>query len=91
MAEKWLLALIERYKGHPATLGYDLWNEHSAQGGSPPNMYCYCPATQRRFREWLKAKYGTLEALGKAWYRYSYAEWDDIHPPKNFSGLSGEP
>jgi beta-galactosidase len=86
MAEKWLLALIERYKGHPATLGYDLWNEHSAQGGSPANMYCYCPATQRRFREWLKAKYGTLEALGKAWYRYSYSEWDDVHPPKNFSG-----
>ena len=49
-------------------------------------MYCYCPATQKRFREWLKAKYGTLEALGKAWYRYSYSEWDDVHPPKNFSG-----
>ncbi|MEO8658208.1 MAG: alpha-amylase family protein [Bryobacteraceae bacterium] len=86
LAEKWLLALIERYKGHAGTYGYDLWNEHSAQGGSPGNMYCYCSATQRRFREWLKAKYGTLDALGKAWYRYSYAEWSDVHPPKNFGG-----
>lgn len=85
-AGKWLLALIERYKSHPATLGYDLWNEYSAHGGSAANMYCYCPATQKRFREWLKAKYGTLEALGKAWYRYSYAEWDDVHPPRNFTG-----
>jgi len=86
LAEKWLLALIERYKGHPATMGYDLWNEHTAQGGQAQNMLCYCPATQRKFRQWLKNKYGTLEALGKAWYRYSYAEWDDIHPPKNLSG-----
>lgn len=86
LAEKWLVALIERYKGHPATLGYDLWNEYHAQGGSAANMQCYCSATQRRFRQWLKAKYGTLEALGKAWYRYSYETWDDIHPPKNFTG-----
>ncbi|MFN7939693.1 MAG: alpha-amylase family protein [Bryobacteraceae bacterium] len=86
MAEKWLLALIARYKDHPATMGYDLWNEHTAQGGSAQNMLCYCPATQRKFREWLKKKYGTLEALGKAWYRYSYADWDDVHPPKNLGG-----
>ena len=32
---------------------------------------CYCPATQAKFREWLKAKYGTIEALGRAWHRYS--------------------
>lgn len=86
LAEKWLLALMERYKNHPATMGYDLWNEHTAQGGSAQNMYCFCPATQRKYREWLKAKYGTLEALGKAWYRYSYADWDDIHPPKSLQG-----
>jgi beta-galactosidase len=86
LAGKWLLALIERYRNHPATYGYDLWNEHTAQGGSPQNMYCYCPATKKKFRDWLKAKYGTLEALGKAWYRYSYAGWDDIQPPRNFQG-----
>jgi beta-galactosidase len=85
-AEKWLLALIDRYKGHPATMGYDLWNEYSAQGGSANNMYCYCPATEKRFRDWLKAKYDTLEALGKAWHRYSYADWGDVHPPRNFAG-----
>ncbi len=32
-------------------------------------QFCYCPSTQARFREWLKKKYGTLEALNKAWYR----------------------
>ncbi len=33
------------------------------------------------YRVWLKARYGTLDKLAEAWYRYSYAEWDDIEPP----------
>jgi len=65
---------------------WDLWNEHSFPGGGPPRMLCYCDATQKKFREWLKVKYGTLENLGKAWYRYSYADWDNVHPARNFTG-----
>jgi beta-galactosidase len=86
LAEKWLVSMIQRYKGHPAMFGYDLWNEHTMQGGSAQNMYCYCDATKRQFRSWLKAKYGTLEALGKAWYRYSYSDWSDVQPPRSFQG-----
>ncbi len=85
-AGKFLTALVEHYQSHPAMWAYDLWNEHSFNGGSPQRMYCYCEATRRKFREWLKAKYGTLEALGRAWHRYSYAEWDFVHPPRSFSG-----
>jgi beta-galactosidase len=78
-AEKFLTALVERYRGSPATLGYDVWNEGSVQE-------CFCPATQAKFREWLKAKYGTLEALGRAWHRYSFATWESIHPPRANGG-----
>jgi beta-galactosidase len=85
-AERFETALVERYRGHPALLGYDLWNENTYHGGSPQRLYCYCPATQRKFRDWLRAKYGTLENLRKAWYRYSYATWENVHPPRNFSG-----
>ena len=85
-AEQFLSALVTRYRSHKALLGYDLWNEHHMQGGSPQRMYCYCDATQRKFREWLKAKYGTVEALGRAWYRHSFAEWDHVHPPRGFQG-----
>ena len=49
-------------------------------------MLCYCEATQKKFREWLKAKYGTLENLGKAWYRLQLRDWDNVHPPRNFGG-----
>lgn len=86
LAEKWLSTLVHRYKDHPALYAYDLWNEHTMQGGSAQNMYCYCDASKRRFREWLKAKYGSLDSLGKAWYRYSYSDWSQIQPPRNFQG-----
>src|SRR5436190_10450676 len=78
-AEKFLTALVERYRGSPATYGYDVWNEGSVQD-------CYCPATQARFRLWLKAKYGTIDALGRAWHRYSYADWQNVHPPRGGAG-----
>ena len=72
-AGKFLTALAERYRDKPAVYGYDVWNE----GGS---QECYCPATKARYREWLKAKYGTIEALSRVWHRYSFADWSDIHP-----------
>ena len=86
LAEKFLVALVERYKNHPATLGYDVWNENTYGGGAPQRMYCYCEATQRKYRDWLRGRYGTLDALGKVWHRYSYADWNNVHPPRNFAG-----
>jgi beta-galactosidase len=78
-AEKFLTALVERYRDSPATMGYDVWNEGGVQE-------CYCPATQAKFREWLKAKYGTIEALGRAWHRYSLGDWESVHPPHGSIG-----
>ncbi len=31
--------------------------------------FCFCPNTLRRFRLWLEKKYGSLDALNRAWYR----------------------
>jgi len=39
-------------------------------GGQPPTKFGvedYCPAAQDLFRRWLKNKYGTVEALRRAW------------------------
>src|SRR4051794_23432587 len=55
-AQQFLTAMVERYKNHPAMWAWDLWNENSYPGGAPPHMLCYCDATQKKFREWLKAK-----------------------------------
>jgi beta-galactosidase len=78
-AGKFLTALVERYRNNPAVYGYDVWNEGGVQE-------CFCPATQAKFREWLKAKYGTVEALGRAWRRYSLGDWASVHPPHNDGG-----
>ncbi len=85
-AEQFLTVLVEHYRHHPALLGYDLWNENSYFGGSPHKMFCYCDATKNRFRQWLRARHGSLAELGKAWFRYSYQTWDDVEPPRSFSG-----
>ncbi len=88
IAENFLIALIERYREHPALLGYDLWNENTSFGGIPSRMYCYCDATKRKLREWLRARYGSLEQTGKVWHRYSYESWDDLQPPPSFNGYA---
>lgn len=76
LAEHFLRELATRYKGHPGLGGYDIWNEiHYGQN------ICYCPATQQKFREWLKARYGDLRTLADTWFRHSFAEWEDVTPP----------
>ena len=87
-AGKFLVALVEHYRNHPALLGYDLWNENTYGGGSPRKMYCYCDATKRKLRAWLRQRYGTLEQTARVWNRYSYSSWDDVEPPYNFEGYS---
>ncbi|CAN5355137.1 hypothetical protein BH10PSE9_BH10PSE9_25130 [soil metagenome] len=75
-AGNFLKALATHYKGHPGLLGYDIWNEvnYSAEVD-------YSEWMKADFRLWLKQKYGDLDTLARAWYRFSYAEWDDIEPP----------
>src|SRR5215469_14116761 len=85
-AERFLTALVEHYRNHPALLGYDLWNENTYNGGSPAKMYCYCDASKRKLREWLRTRYETPQRLGQIWNRYSYESWDDVEPPPNFGG-----
>lgn len=76
-------------KGKPAFLGWDLWSEPHIINwaeiyhlGDPEYLqFCYCPSSMARFREWLKAKYQTLENLNKAWYR-TFERWEDVEPPR---------
>jgi beta-galactosidase len=80
-AERFLTVLVERYKAHPALLGYDVWNENTMNGGGARKMNCYCEGSKQKLREWLKTRYGSLEALGKAWNRYSFQTWEDVESP----------
>jgi len=71
---------------YPNFYGWDLWSEphivNWAYINYVPNVqFCFCPHTQARFREWLQAKYQTLDNLNQAWYR-NFESWDDVHPPR---------
>jgi len=76
MAGNFLKALASRYKDHPAMLGYDVWNEVNYPADADYSDY-----SKQAFRDWLKAKYGTLDKLAEAWHRYSFAKWDYVEPP----------
>jgi beta-galactosidase len=55
-------------------------NEH--RGTSVGRIYCYCPSSIEEFRKWLRARYGSLEELSRAWRRYGFVEWSDVEPSR---------
>ncbi|HXK08262.1 MAG TPA: beta-galactosidase [Vicinamibacteria bacterium] len=85
-------AVARRAGASPAFLGFDLWSEpHVINWANPTYIespeFCFCRNTVARFREWLKRKYGTLDALNAAWYR-GYASWDEVEPNRLSTILS---
>jgi beta-galactosidase len=69
--------LAERYKDHPALAVWHISNEYN--GGD-----CHCNFCYAAFRQWLKDRYKTLDALNQAWWTSfwasSYSSWDQIEP-----------
>lgn len=83
-------AVAARAAKHRSFHALDVWSEPHIVNWvwfNTPVEFCYCPHTQRRFREWLRARYGSLDALNRAWYR-TYTEWDQVHPPRYGTILS---
>lgn len=73
--------IADRYKDHPALAMWHVNNEYGCHVSE-----CYCDASAAHFREWLKDRYGTLDALNGAWgtafWSQRYAEWEEILPPR---------
>lgn len=74
--------LSARFGKHPGVILWHLSNEY---GGNRGEGACYCPLCQEAFREWLKEKYKTLDALNHAWWTsfwsHTYTDWSQIHSP----------
>ncbi|MFJ9151598.1 beta-galactosidase [Streptomyces sp. NPDC102270] len=73
MAER----LAERYADHAALLAWHINNEY---GG-----VCYCDLCADAFRDWLRNRYVTLDALNDAWWTtfwsHRYTSFEEIEPP----------
>lgn len=81
-------AIAERYGKHPAVWCWHVSNEYGNK--------CYCDACSAAFREWLKAKYGSLDEVNQRWNMFfwgqTFTDWSQIEAPvsngqRNFQGL----
>ncbi|HEY8981153.1 MAG TPA: beta-galactosidase [Streptomyces sp.] len=70
--------LAARYARHPALTMWHINNEYCT--------FDYGDEAAAAFRRWLRARYGTLEALNSAWgtafWSQGYDTWDGILPPR---------
>jgi len=79
-AEEFLCKTTEHYKNYPALFGYDIWNEIMPFYGFK-SIYLYHPQTQKKFREWLKKRYKTIEKFDSLYLR-NYKSFSDVSMPE---------
>ena len=82
--------LSKRFGKHPGLIAWHISNEY---GGDLRGTACHCPHCQNAFREWLKARYKTIDNLNHAWWTSFWSniitDWSEIHSPFNL-GESGQ-
>ena len=71
----------EHYAKRPCIVGWQIDNELNCEVDE-----FYSESDTAAFREWLKEKYGTLEALNEAWgtvvWNQTYTAWEEIYVPR---------
>src|SRR5262249_19579062 len=79
--------LGKRYASADAVIAYDLWNETRWAVHSEEGQVCYCDHTIAAFRDWLRERHGSLDALSAAWRR-RFSSWDDVEPGRHIGASS---
>jgi len=73
--------LAERYKSHPALKMWHISNEYGDHVSR-----CYCSNCESAFRNWLVAKYESIDAVNDAWgtrmWGQLYTHFSDINAPR---------
>lgn len=78
--------LAEKYHDHPAVLVWHVSNEYAGA--------CYCDQCEVEFRNWLRARYGSLEELNRVWntrfWGHTFYDWDEIVVPNALTEQWGD-
>ncbi|MFC3803695.1 beta-galactosidase [Cohnella sp. GCM10012308] len=78
LCERIVRNMVEAYRDHPAVIGWQIDNELNCE----TNVF-YAEADHTAFREWLKRRYGSLDALNQAWgtvfWSQTYTDWEQVH------------
>lgn len=74
-------ALAERFKNNPNVIGYQLDNEFMAE-----QPHCYCDTCRKKFQDWLRKKFGTIDELNRRWgtafWSQGFRNFDEVTLPK---------
>ena len=81
---KLLRHVVERYKDHPATFIWGIWDGialSSAWVDQDDGYPCYCEHSIAKYMDWLKGNF-TLEEFNERTLR-RYRRWEDVEPPRS--------
>ncbi|MGN0793107.1 MAG: beta-galactosidase [Aristaeellaceae bacterium] len=79
---RYVTAFAAHFADNPRVVGWQVDNELGNSHGD----LCYCESCEKRFRLWLRERYGTIEALNRAWgtafWSQGYPDFEHVHAPK---------
>ena len=90
MERRFITSVISESKKHKNVAFYEPMNEPHQwvdYTKSPSGIFCYCPASVRKFQAWLKNKYKDVATLNDAWGHF-YNSFEEVRPPRWTSSYS---
>lgn len=72
--EEFMRRTAKHFAGRRSLLGYDVWNEVEIEE-------CFCPATQTRYRQYLRDTYGSVASLRRVYGR-AYESFQQVRMPR---------
>ncbi len=80
LSERITRAMAEHFAGAPNLIGWQIDNEFDG-------TECYCETCLADFQDWLRDRYGTVDALNRAWGNHfwglNFATWGEVTFPDN--------
>lgn len=78
---RFVTAFAAHFGSNPNVIGWQIDNELGNSHGD----LCMCPSCEKRFQEWLAAKYGDIETLNRRWgtafWSQGYQDFSQIQAP----------